>query len=209
MSFTSKKLAEAYDQIADDYHRDHAKDTWDNDFLEDFSGRLAKGSTVLDLGCGPGIESEKLVKKGFHVTGFDISENLLKIAHEKAPEAAFIHGDMLEPLPFSSGQFDALFAKASLLHVPKAKIEPVLREIARVTKNGGIIHIAVKKGHGEEEVAENDYGYEYKRWFSFWQPEELEAKFAAADLDIIEKGVWQNPGRKTIWLKYILKKRES
>ncbi len=37
---------------------------------------------ILDLGCGPGIYSEKLTKKGHNVTGVDFSEN--SIAYAKA-----------------------------------------------------------------------------------------------------------------------------
>ena len=39
---------------------------------------------ILDLGCGPGIYSEKLTEKGHHVTGVDFSENSISYARAQA-----------------------------------------------------------------------------------------------------------------------------
>ncbi len=202
----SEQNRNTYDKIASDYYKDHKDDTWDNDFLEDFIKHLPLSSKILDLGCGPGIESKKMSDKDIDVCGMDLSPELIKIAKEHTPKATFIIGNMLETFPFVNNSFDGVFAKASLLHIPKDKIHLVIKEMARVLKTGGIIHIAVKKGDGEHEVIENDYGYEYKRFFSLWQPEELSKIFQEFNLKILSAEQWQNPGKKTIWLKYILQK---
>ncbi|MCP3940432.1 MAG: class I SAM-dependent methyltransferase [Desulfobacteraceae bacterium] len=39
---------------------------------------------ILDLGCGPGLYSQLLAKKGHHVTGVDFSENSIKYAKKIA-----------------------------------------------------------------------------------------------------------------------------
>ena len=44
------------------------------------------GMQVLDLGCGPGIYTERLALKGLHVTGIDFSENSIRYAEQKASE---------------------------------------------------------------------------------------------------------------------------
>ncbi len=201
-----KKLKDTYNKIAKDYFKDHAKDDWDNDFIEYFSEQLFPKAKVLDLGCGPGIESAKLAKKGFGVYGFDLSEGLLKIARERLPGITFLQGDILEKFPYKDEFFDGIFAKASLLHVPRNKIKDVLKEILRVLKKNGILHVAVKKGEGEKEVCENDYGYEYERFFSYWQPEELKDFFSKYNLTILKEDEWKYPTISTIWLKFLLKK---
>jgi SAM-dependent methyltransferase len=42
------------------------------------------GMQILDLGCGPGIYTEKLAKDGHNVTGMDISENSIEYARSQA-----------------------------------------------------------------------------------------------------------------------------
>ena len=53
------------------------------DFIEkeiDFN----KQTRILDIGCGSGRHSIELTKRGYNVTGIDLSESLLKRANEKA-----------------------------------------------------------------------------------------------------------------------------
>jgi hypothetical protein len=65
----------------------------------------------------------------------------------------------------------------------------------------------VKRGNTEKEVSESDYGYEYKRFFSYWEPDELQQLFQEYGLTLLEEGSWTNPGKKTVWLKYLLFKQ--
>jgi len=201
-----KKLKDTYNKIAKDYTEDHAKDTWDDDFIDYFVNELPSGATILDLGCGPGTDAVKLTSKGLKIYGFDLSEELLKIASKRLPKAVFSQGDMLEDLPYENEFFDGVFSKASLLHIPKDKIEIVLKEIIRVLKRNGILHIAIKKGIGEKEVRENDYGYEYERFFSYWQPEEVKSIFTKHNLILLKEGETGNPRTGSVWLKFLLKK---
>ena len=201
------ELRNTYNTIAQDYHSDHKDDSWDNDYLEKFCEELTPGARVLDLGCGPGVDTKKLSHRHFELYGFDLSQELLEIAKKQTPSANFLQGSMLESLPYEDSYFDGIFAKASLLHIPKEKIDFVLNEIERVLKANGIIHIAVKKGDGEKVIVEKDYGYEYERFFSFWQPDELHNLFHRHGMGIIAEDSWQNTGHGTIWLKYILKKK--
>ena len=58
-----------------------------------------EGNTILDLACGPGRHSVILAKRGFKVTGVDLSGFLLGKARERADAAGveieWIHEDML------------------------------------------------------------------------------------------------------------------
>lgn len=48
---------------------------------------LSNKSTLLELGCGTGILGIKLKKNGYDLTGLDLSEDMLSIAHQKQVEA--------------------------------------------------------------------------------------------------------------------------
>ncbi|MBI4813820.1 MAG: methyltransferase domain-containing protein [Methanobacterium sp.] len=67
-----------------------------------------KSSKILDVGCGTGRHAIELSKRGYHVTGVDLSENMLNRAREKASMAGveidFRLGDA-RSLPFE-GEFD-------------------------------------------------------------------------------------------------------
>jgi 2-polyprenyl-3-methyl-5-hydroxy-6-metoxy-1,4-benzoquinol methylase len=53
------------------------------DFIEEEIG-FNRQSRILDIGCGTGRHSIELTKRGYNVTGIDLSGSLLKRANEKA-----------------------------------------------------------------------------------------------------------------------------
>ncbi len=71
----------------------------------DLLGKLlpTKGySKVLDLGCGRGRHSIEFARRGYDVTGLDLSERALEIARQKTKkeglQVEFIQGDMRVPI---------------------------------------------------------------------------------------------------------------
>ena len=55
---------------------------------------LKKDSSVLDLGCGCGLPSTKLLSKTFNVIGVDISPVQIRWAKNLVPNATFVCGDI-------------------------------------------------------------------------------------------------------------------
>ncbi|NEO33290.1 MAG: class I SAM-dependent methyltransferase [Symploca sp. SIO3C6] len=54
---------------------------------------LPKSSNILDLCCGVGRITQRLLTEGYEVTGLDISEEMLRYARENSPNAEFILAD--------------------------------------------------------------------------------------------------------------------
>ena len=58
---------------------------------------IPKGARILDVGCGTGRHSVELAKRGFEVTGLDLTPAMLEIARAKAEAAGvrvnFLHGN--------------------------------------------------------------------------------------------------------------------
>ncbi len=71
---------------------------------------LQPGARVLDLCCGQGRHSIELARRGFQVTGLDLSEYLLDLARQRARavgvKVEFVRHDMRD-LPWE-GEFDAI-----------------------------------------------------------------------------------------------------
>ncbi len=77
---------------------------------------LSPHAEILDLCCGTGHLMNKVCEKGYQLTGFDGSEEMLEYARQNAPQAKFILGDARKfELP---KHFDAVFStSASLNHI--------------------------------------------------------------------------------------------
>ncbi|MBI4134513.1 MAG: class I SAM-dependent methyltransferase [Candidatus Sungbacteria bacterium] len=179
----SLSLRETYDRIAEDYSRDHAKDTWGYDFIKESLSSLPRSARVLDIGCGPGNECGYLKALGYAPVGVDFSEAMIRIARLRHPTVPFQVTDITE-LASLPGSFEAAIARSSLLHLKKPQVPAALKEIVRLLMPGGVFYCAVKEGEDEKEVTESDYGYPYTRFFSYFMPEELLALLETAGLHI-------------------------
>lgn len=105
--------------------------------------KLPVGSTVLDVGCGPGYFTYLLTALGHHVTAFDYSEEMLRQAKEfvfsltqKTP--AFLRGDA-QKLPFPSETFDAVVSRNLLWNLDAP--EAAYAEWMRVLRPGGKLFV--------------------------------------------------------------------
>lgn len=103
--------------------------------------RLAPGARVLDVACGVGRHSIELARRGYQVTGLDLSPTLLKIAAERAERAGvevnWVRADM-RAIPFTQ-EFDAAFNIFSSWGYLESEDEDqkVLEAVARALKPGG------------------------------------------------------------------------
>jgi SAM-dependent methyltransferase len=75
---------------------------------------LSDGMRILDVGCGLGDFYPFLKEKGFQVeyTGIDICPNMVAMAKERHPDAAFFLADLLDQ-PFETS-FDYVFCSGTL-----------------------------------------------------------------------------------------------
>lgn len=97
---------------------------------------------LLDLGCGRGRHSITLAKRGYHVTGVDLSEEAIKKASQIAADdnlknIEFFIGDMRDPI---NRTFDAvlnLFTTFGYFLDDSENID-VLKNVNRMLKTGGL-----------------------------------------------------------------------
>lgn len=201
-------LKNTYNKIAEDWHADHQQDDWWIEGTNTFISMLSSGAGVLDVGCGGGFKSGYLQQRGLRVTGVDFSEKLIAIAKREVSGPEFLVADMRDLSCLGSRRFDGVFAQASLLHIPKGEVTAVLAGLHALIKPDGLLYIAVKgtrPGGLEEEIKEeNDYGYPYQRFFSYFEMEELEKHFESLGLEVVYKNT--NPVGRTEWLQIIGRK---
>jgi 2-polyprenyl-3-methyl-5-hydroxy-6-metoxy-1,4-benzoquinol methylase len=200
-------LKSTYNKIAEDWDMDHTRDEWWKEGLQKFTSLLSPGASVLDVGCGSGVKSEILEKKGVKVTGIDFSEKMLEIARRRVPDEEFLLVDLYDLSEFHR-KFDGIFAQAVLLHFPKNDVEEVIRLLIEKLNPGGYFYAAVKERRSgersEEMVKENDYGYEYERFFSYFTLDEMKKYFLDKELEITYNEITHS-GRRN-WIQIIGRK---
>lgn len=149
--------------------------------------RPRPGERILDLGCGEGALTEKLVAAGATVVGVDASAAQIDAARARGLDAHVMDG---EALTFAR-EFDAVLSNAALHWMLKP--DAVLQGVARALKPGGrfvgemggagnvaIITRAVSaalEARGLDSRAANP-------WY-FPTPEEYGARLAAAGFEVL------------------------
>ncbi|MYM96917.1 bifunctional 2-polyprenyl-6-hydroxyphenol methylase/3-demethylubiquinol 3-O-methyltransferase UbiG [Duganella vulcania] len=97
------------------------------------------GKKVIDIGCGGGILSESMARKGATVTGIDLSEKALKVADLHSLESGVAVRYKLvaaeEMAAQEPGQFDVVTCMEMLEHVPDPSA--IVRAAATLVKPGG------------------------------------------------------------------------
>lgn len=106
-----------------------------------------KNVSFLDIGCGEGNALILAEKKGWNVTGVDITDNRVDAA--KKENIKFCEGALLT-LSLPSNQFDIVFMDSVLEHVTNPM--DYLHEINRILKKEGILYIGVPN----EDALQND-----------------------------------------------------
>ncbi|CUS48960.1 MAG: malonyl-CoA O-methyltransferase BioC [Idiomarinaceae bacterium HL-53] len=91
---------------------------------------------VLDLGCGPGAQTEELNKSAHHYVGVDIAAEMLRVARMMHPATDFIQADM-HRLPFQPRQFDLAYANLSMQW--HDDLQALVTDLARVLMPEGTL----------------------------------------------------------------------
>jgi 2-polyprenyl-3-methyl-5-hydroxy-6-metoxy-1,4-benzoquinol methylase len=105
-------------------------------------GPLA-GKTVLDVGCGDGINAVNFAKLGARVTGIDISPKAIELAERRAEvdhvsDAVRMVCSPLELAELPPASFDVIWGEAVLHHLIH-DLDDVMRRLVRWAKPGAVV----------------------------------------------------------------------
>lgn len=131
------------------------------DWLAPFESRLREaGPRLLDIGCGPGLDTTFLAKCGFEVIGFDRRDP--GWGAEIRPGVTFFRADVRWP-PFREGAFDVVLASLSLHYLPWAETVAAFTAAAACLCSGGLLLFRVNAdddyNHGAGEGEEIEPGF--------------------------------------------------
>lgn len=114
---------------------------------------------IIDVATGTGAQAYELAKAGYDVVGIDLSEEMLKYANEKVDRSLklkFLKADATD-LPFRNNSFEAASISLGLHDMPFEIGIKALKEMKRVTKNGGAILIIDYMEPSKHRIAKYTY----------------------------------------------------
>ena len=166
----------------------------------EFTSYVRSGGRILDLGCGSGRDSKAFLNMGYEVVAIDGSRELCRLASKYlGQEVIWSTFQEYEP----EGEFDGIWACASLLHLKESDVSWILKKYAKVLKNGGIFYVSFK--YGEYEGKRNG------RYFIDMNEDSFQSVIqAVTDLSIKRQFISEDarPGRsEEKWLNVFLEKK--
>ena len=170
------------------------------------------GARVVDIGCGGGILSDSMARKGAHVLGVDLASKALRVArlhaldaHTPNIEYREVSAEMLAAeLP---GHFDTVTCMEMLEHVPDPA--SVVKACADLVKPGGWVFFSTINRNTKAfmfAIVGAEYllkllprgTHEYAKMI---RPSELASYCRAAGLDVRHtRGMEHNPLTQRFWL---------
>ncbi|MFA6268520.1 MAG: class I SAM-dependent methyltransferase [archaeon] len=133
-SYASKECVAKYARLS----RNHPKT-----FLKVFAQILGsvKNKKILDIGCGDGVNTVALAKKGAHVIGIDLEPlmiNKCKVQYNKVKNVEFFLGKAQNLRMFDPKSFEIVIINMVLPNIEtKKEVQRIFLEISRVLKNNG------------------------------------------------------------------------
>lgn len=152
------EMAKTYNAIANKYEKEAEADWKDKEYVNKFLKYLKNKSSVLDIGCGTGELLKYYNDIGLKTTGIDISKVMVNISKNKVPNANIFNMSLYD-IDKLEEEFDGISVTFTLVHIPKEKINEVIRKINKKLKDNGKIFIvfttSLEEGLQEEPLDKN------------------------------------------------------
>lgn len=184
----------AYDELASEYReRAGADRIRDAKIIAPMATylkeRFGEGARILDIGPGNGVNLAMFQELGFRVSGIDLSSRMIEVAREFCPTADLRLGNFLTS-PYSPASFEGVFSKASIHLFPKKDAVLVLRKVADILVDNGMLYVTTTVSHAPNEAysEKRDYLSSAVRYRKSWTPMELLKAIADAGLTVYAQG---------------------
>ena len=169
------KTLQFYDQNAETFVA-HTRQVDFSVVQDKFLNKVCKNGRILDFGCGSGRDTRYFLEHGYTVKAIDGSKELCQLASEYI-------GQSVQQMMFQEfdevDAYDAIWACASILHLPKIELVDVLQRLGRGLHKQGILYTSFKYGKFE--------GVRNGRFFTFLDEEGLSQLLAKVPMFHLEE----------------------
>lgn len=176
----------------DEYWKEHINKKLEIDmWIDEYNEYFSKKGKCLELGCGIGQYSKRLIEYGYDVTSTDISEIALKEVKKFNNNAQIVN--MEENLPFDDSSFDLVFASLSIHYFDDKITKNLMSEIKRVLKPNGLFIGSVNGKEGLNAIKETavkieeNFYLNKNKYIRLFDEDELRKYLNIFDIELIEK----------------------
>lgn len=179
-----KEMTKTYNAIAVKYEKEAQEDWKDKKYVDMFLNQFNSNAKILDIACGTGELLKYYTDKGFVANGIDISKEMVNISKRKAPDANAIEKSLYD-IDKLEERFDGISATFIFVHIPKEKINDVIKKIkGRLNQNG--IFFMLFTTSLQEGMQEEPLDNRYKYYVVNYSKEEIENVLTDNGFEILE-----------------------
>ena len=166
------------------HYNDNAQSFWegtkDHDVAQNYHALLSHceqgvSLDILDFGCGPGRDVSYFKSLGHRPVGLDGSPTFCEMARQYSGCEILCQEFLALDLPTAA--FDAVFANASLFHVPSQELPRILAELHACLRPNGVLFFSNPRGNSE--------GWSGGRYGNFIELDEASTFLSAARFSIL------------------------
>ncbi len=110
-----------------------------------------QNENILEVGCGSGAYTSKLLKKGSNITVIDISAEMIEVCRNRIEERGYkadFHQANISDIPIQDNTMDKAIAIGIMTHLPEKKmLAYAINEMLRTVKLGGTIWFDLPRYH--------------------------------------------------------------
>lgn len=164
-----------------------------SNFAVETEKRLAKGSHILELGCGNGRDSLYFLDKGHNVIAIDGSDTAIEMLNELTEDnkdALFVCDNFVKCQSLYQMPYDCIYSRFTLHAITEEQENELLGNIKGALCKDGLLCIEARTIHDEiygmgEEVAHNAYLYNghFRRFINV---DEFSDKLKSLGFEIVE-----------------------
>ena len=146
--FNHRKNVDDYIKMANGYDG--------RELIEVLKGYLPRGSTILELGMGPGKDLD-ILKQNYVVTGSDVSQVFLDMYREKNPDSDLL---LMNAIAMDTDRkFECIYSNKVLIHLGREDLRTSLKNQADVLNDNGLLFHSFWHGDKEETFGELRFVY--------------------------------------------------
>lgn len=190
-----------YDKNASQWASTRTHTFWLEKPFKKFATFLQKGDSVVDIGCSYGFAVPLFLGIGrhLHYTGIDISKSMLKIARSRYPHLIFRYGNIADKKTLPKSKFNAFWAGAVFMHIPKEQWGQMFDNMSEILKPGGFGFFSVPERR-PNEPSDIDH-----RYFEIFTGPVLQNILKTHGWKTLATGVLVGRTKNTDWRWYIVR----